>query len=334
MPLFSIIIPVYKVENYLHKCVNSVLSQNYEDYEIILVNDGSPDNCPQICDQFAANDSRIKVIHKANGGLSDARNVGVEQANGEYILFLDSDDYWEGNYALSSLAETIVNNKKDIILYGTKDVNLVNNTTFLSRGNYQLEEIRINKVSAIKSLINTNNFPGSAWVLAIKKELLISNNIKFKTGIKAEDIDWLLNVFYNVDSIDAINTPFYMYIKNRPGSITNTSDEKSIIDILYSVSKWKNILEADNSEINKYLLSYLASQYITSYIIFSKLKNPNPELYIKIKNEASILTYALGKKAKFCKFMIDNFGIRFSGELFNTIYKLNCQYNFLRILTK
>ena len=97
-PLISVIIPVYKVEKYLNKCVDSVLNQTYKNLEIILVDDGSPDKCPEICDEYAKKDDRIKIIHKQNGGLSDARNVGIEKSTGEYITFIDSDDYVDSNY--------------------------------------------------------------------------------------------------------------------------------------------------------------------------------------------------------------------------------------------
>ena len=93
MILFSIVVPVYKVERYLPECVESILQQGFSDFEAILVDDGSPDRCPQICDDYALRDKRIKVIHKQNGGLSDARNAGLKVSKGRYILFLDSDDY-------------------------------------------------------------------------------------------------------------------------------------------------------------------------------------------------------------------------------------------------
>ena len=92
-PTFSIVVPIYKVEQYLEKCVYSLLNQTYENIEIILVDDGSPDNCPQLCDKFGKLDNRVVVIHKHNGGLSDARNKGIEIAQGEYIMFVDSDDH-------------------------------------------------------------------------------------------------------------------------------------------------------------------------------------------------------------------------------------------------
>ena len=97
---FSIIIPVYKVEKYLNQCVDGVLSQTFKDYEIILVDDGSPDKSPLICDEYSASDSRVRVIHKPNGGLSQARNEGLNIAKGEYVIFLDSDDYWDNCYCL------------------------------------------------------------------------------------------------------------------------------------------------------------------------------------------------------------------------------------------
>lgn len=97
-PLVSVIVPVYNVEAYLPACVASVLAQTYQNYEVILVDDGSPDNCPAMCDEFAARDSHIRVIHKENGGLSSARNTGIDAAHGEYLAFLDSDDLWSPHF--------------------------------------------------------------------------------------------------------------------------------------------------------------------------------------------------------------------------------------------
>ena len=121
-PLFSIIIPIYKVEQYLNECVDSILNQSFLDYEIILVEDGSPDKCPEICDKYAEIDDRIHVIHKKNGGLSSARNHGVESAKGEYIIFVDSDDCWNDNGALDDLARKIQELKSvDILVFNNID---------------------------------------------------------------------------------------------------------------------------------------------------------------------------------------------------------------------
>lgn len=103
-PLISVIVPVYKVEKYLQKCIDSILNQTYENLEIILVDDGSPDNCPRICDEYARRDGRVRVIHKQNGGLSDARNAGLKVFCGEYLMFVDSDDWIEPNYVEAMFA--------------------------------------------------------------------------------------------------------------------------------------------------------------------------------------------------------------------------------------
>ena len=106
----SFIIPVYKVEAYLNQCVDSILNQTYSDIEVILVDDGSPDNCPQMCDDYVMKDHRINAVHKPNGGLSDARNTGLKAATGEYVIFVDSDDFWTDSKHLEQLMGVVKNN--------------------------------------------------------------------------------------------------------------------------------------------------------------------------------------------------------------------------------
>lgn len=322
MPLISVIIPVYKVENYLHKCVNSVLIQNFKDIQVILVNDGSPDNCPTICDEIAQADARVIVIHKDNGGSSDARNVGIRNANGDYLMFLDSDDYWQGKDCLKNLVNSIELNQADVTLYGCKDVSLISNTAVVSRGSYDITAIKKNKETAIKSLFETGHFPGSAWVVTIKRSFVLQNKLFFETGIKAEDVDWLINVFVHGKTFDAVNDSFYMYIKNRPGSITNTSDLKSAEDILYSVSKWHQKLEKDLLISNKLLLSYLAYQFLTSFIIYSQLSKADRKmLKPMISSEIRIIKYLHGKKGSVGKLAVYLLGINGSSQLFRFIHK-------------
>ena len=119
----SVIIPVYCVENYLSQCVDSVLNQSYDDIEIILVNDGSPDSCPDICDRYAEKYANVIAVHKENGGLSDARNKGVEYATGEYILFLDGDDYWDDKDAIKKMIYRIKLTKADVLNLSFKKYN-------------------------------------------------------------------------------------------------------------------------------------------------------------------------------------------------------------------
>ena len=128
--LISVVVPIYNVENYIKKCVDSILSQTYKNLEIILVDDGSPDNCPQICDEYAQKDNRIKVIHKENGGLSDARNAGIDISKGKFITFIDSDDYIEKDY-VEVLYNSIKENASDMAIGSHKAI--YDNGTILNK---------------------------------------------------------------------------------------------------------------------------------------------------------------------------------------------------------
>ena len=120
-PILSVVIPIYNVEDYLERCIDSVLNQNVDEIEIILVDDGSPDKCPQICDSYATKFSNIKVVHKKNAGLSAARNTGIELATGKYITFLDSDDAWMQN-KLSHIMQILFEKKPDLLMFMSYDI--------------------------------------------------------------------------------------------------------------------------------------------------------------------------------------------------------------------
>ena len=276
-------------------------------------------------------DRRINVIHKTNGGLSDARNTGIFAAQGNYLMFLDSDDYWEGDDSLNKLQEKIITSDADIILYGAKDVDLVTNKKQISRTGYNIKDLQLNKETAIKSLFETRQFPGSAWILAIKKRFVLENNLYFVKGIKSEDIDWLINVFIHATSFDAINDPFYIYVKSRPGAITNTADAKSVKDILYSVKKWQPILEADLNPVNNLLLSHLSYQYITSFITFAGIQTPlKEELIYELKQCRRILKYSNSGRGLISKLIINIFGLALGASVLRIIYKIVNKWPFLK----
>ena len=132
-PFLSIIIPVYNVEKYLHQCVDSVLAQNLDSFEIILVDDGSPDNAGKICDEYAEKDARVKVIHKENGGLSKARNTGIDAAEGEYIIFLDSDDWWNPLVSVNAMLEK-VKAEPDVDMFLFSSLDYVEGVGYFKRG--------------------------------------------------------------------------------------------------------------------------------------------------------------------------------------------------------
>lgn len=320
-PLISVIIPIYKVEDYICKCVNSVLEQEFQSIEVILVDDGSPDNSPAICDEFVQKDQRVKVIHKPNGGSSDARNAGIQIAQGDYIMFLDSDDYWDGYSCLFNLTEKMKDSHAEVILYGVQEVNLRTNAIQRSRTGYNIEDINHDKDTAIKSLFKTGLFPGSAWIMALKREFIVKKQLFFKKGIKAEDIDWVINVFTHANFFDAVNDVFYVYNKNRLGSITTTSDVTSVESVMYSVKKWMLILEENPNPINKLLLSYLGYQYITSYVTFAGVTDEfKKKLLPELKQYKSILKYEKDGKGLICRIIITVFGIKIGSSILRRTY--------------
>lgn len=228
----SVIIPIYNVENYLNRCIESVVNQTYKNLEIILVDDGSPDNCPKICDNWAQKDNRIKVIHKTNGGLSDARNAGLEIASGDYIAFLDSDDYID-LYMYEKLYKSLQTNNSDISMCGFK--NVYDN----SEKEEIIEELNLKKlenesifpyllkVGYIKkeNSLQTENIMGNVWRLLYSKEII--GTIRFIKNIICEDLPFNIDIFEKKPKVSVVNEPLYCYVQ-RSSSIVHAYNEQKI----------------------------------------------------------------------------------------------------------
>ena len=209
-PLISVIIPIYKVEKYLNKCIDSVLNQVYENLEIILVDDGSPDNCPQICDSYAKQDPRIVVIHKKNGGLSDARNAGIEIAHGEYVLFVDSDD-WIHEKCIHLLYEYCNKYDADIAIgnhrkFSEIDVTIEQND--IKEKDYEI----ISATEACKRNCFEVVFVTS-WGKLIKRKL-ISNNLFPKGKIHEDEFSTYKLLFKSNKIIYTSNEIYYYLIRS------------------------------------------------------------------------------------------------------------------------
>lgn len=223
MEKISVIIPIYNVEKYLEKCVNSVLRQTYMDLEVILVDDGSPDNCPAICDELAGTDSRIRVIHQKNGGLSSARNTGTAAANGEFIFYLDSDDYLEDD-ALSTVMAVQKETGSDVVVgnyyytYGDHEDQAVP---------YNGAVVQLSNSEAMEQLV-TDKIQTFAWGKLIRRE--IAQKYEFPEGKLFEDHFWTHLVFAEAQKVTVIDKPLVHYIQ-RDESISYRYDLKRL-DIL------------------------------------------------------------------------------------------------------
>ena len=208
----SYILPVYNVEAYLRECVNSIIRQTYKDIEIILVDDGSPDGSPALCDQLATEDNRIKVLHKPNGGLSDARNAGLKIATGDYIVFMDSDDLWLGDDSLDNLV-SLIKRYPRCSFYGFNcQYYYPDSNTYTKWVQYADEVLTpISGNSAMVSLVKSGTFPMSACLKVINRQWLIDNQITFKVGQISEDIPWFINLLEKSQKCMFVNDYIYAY---------------------------------------------------------------------------------------------------------------------------
>lgn len=285
MLLISIIIPVYKVEAYIHTCVDSILGQSYKNIEVILVDDGSPDACPLICDEYAKRDQRIKVIHKPNGGLSDARNVGLMNATGDYVIFVDSDDFWMDNKDLESLVNE-VNKTPDCDFIGFNCSYYYETEDRYSPWiTYQRFLCQDDKDKLILSLVKTGVFPVSAWSKILKRDFLVENHILFIKGLLSEDIPWFLQILDIAQKFRVVDLYVYAYRQVSNGSsITHSFNEKHFEDILGIIKSGIDYIKHAffSSEVQKALLSFMAYEYCILWGSLYKLSNNE---YRKIKRK-------------------------------------------------
>lgn len=318
-PFFSVIIPVYKVEAYLHQCVNSVLAQDFEDFEIILVDDGSPDNCPRICDEYAAKDHRVKVIHKKNGGLSDARNYGIEVAEGEYILFLDSDDYWNDVTFFSELYKTLLSIAGlDIINFGWIKYFQNSETYIPDKRDFSIirSEHQTN-TDYIITLLKNDLFIASACNKCIKAQFIYTNNLSFKKGIRSEDMDWCGRILLSMPEMTCIDKKCYVYRQQVGGSITANVDMRHIEDIIFLIKEAVEKSDKFESKIKEIYLSFFAVQYLTLLInVYSDTYSNDSALRKEVFEHRSILRYNLNYKVKVANVFMRLLGIELMSKLF------------------
>ena len=262
-PLVSIIIPVYMVESYLRRCLDSVANQTYTNLEIILVDDGSPDNCPQICDEFAVKDKRILVIHKENGGLSDARNAGLDVCKGEYISFVDSDDWVEENYIECLLALSVKENA-DIAI----GENIQTNGICKSPNNISKIQAYSSK-EALRHLFTQDHIAFIvSWGKLYRRELF--SNLRFPIGKCHEDEFTTYILYYRSKKIIHTNNILYYYFRHS-NSITGNRHPWDVLEFFqerYLFFKGKN-----EKDLLPLLITPLCWQLLCAYW-FESEKNP------------------------------------------------------------
>lgn len=257
----SVIIPVYKVEKELNRCVQSVVHQTYSNLEIILVDDGSPDNCPELCDEYAKQDDRIVVIHKKNGGLSDARNAGLRKATGEFILYVDSDDYLEldGCERLCSAMQDGV----DVVVGACKEMK-ESSISFQKHSNLECDKVYTAREYVIAS-IRANEWYAPAWLNLYRKQFLIDHNLFYKVGFYFEDMEMLPRLFLANPNVVYVDYAFYNYIIRENSIMTSQTTNEKIQMRLEIYRGWLNLIHGiEDPEYQRYLYGILTRYYLTT----------------------------------------------------------------------
>ena len=310
--LFSVIIPVYNVKRYLRKCVTSVLKQNYESIEVILVDDGSTDGSGKICDDFSYCNN-VKIIHKSNGGLSDARNEGLKIADGEYVLFLDSDDYWNDSNFLYKASNIIKDENPDLIVFGYKKIR---------DDEILMEYIPPKFCGTICDLTKMGGYNICAWDKIVRKKSLCEYNIQFRKDVYSEDMEWCSKVFCAVKSCFVLSESPYMY-RQREGSITKTLNNKNIQDVR---DNYKRCIEIQQSMDEAYQVAFnyfLAKNFSMFLIAITQIERHEQKKYYSFINQNKyILRYYSRNREKMIFICLMCFGQRFTEYLIGWICKI------------
>lgn len=258
----SIIVPVYNVEHELSRCVDSILNQSYSNIEVILVDDGSTDRCPSICDAFVMKDRRVRVIHKPNGGLSSARNAGLREASGEWILYVDSDDYILNDSCERLIA---VGAKYDCDIVSADAIREFNGgREYMVHGSLADGKCYPSRDFIIKT-VKPCEWYAPAWLNLYKRSFLIENNLFFVEGLLHEDMEMQPRVFLAAKTVAYCAYPFYRYV-DRASSIMNASKvDERVTAMEWIYSNWKSKFEAiEDGELARALNGHLAKCYLHS----------------------------------------------------------------------
>lgn len=279
--LLTVVIPVYNVEKYLKRCIESILIQEWKNYDILLVDDGSIDNSPQICDDYAKAYDFISVIHKKNGGLSVARNTGISHAEGEYVYFPDSDDWIEPDTFIA-LAEVVESQKFDIISFNREFVKGEEDAIVSDSLVTQVFEGK----DAFVQMLKHSYITGFANDKIYRKSLFIDNKIMFPSGKYYEDLGTNYKLFLLSEKVYATNQKYYHYLIDNPDSITQSWNEKKFRDMF---EFYKEVFYSDfvRSQLNEEELQLLQRYYVSGliHILASLYKSKLDKKYIDITDE-------------------------------------------------
>jgi glycosyltransferase involved in cell wall biosynthesis len=270
--------------------------------EIILVDDGSSDRCPQICDEYGQKYDFVRVIHKENGGASSARNKGIDAAEGKYIIFMDSDDWWNPNINAKKIIEQ-VKRQEDVEMFLFSSLDYIDGKGFFKRKEHDnLNAIRTDTIAHYYSdLLKNGNLEVAPTTKITKKTFLCDNDLYFKIGITGEDNEWMIRILRVLKKVEIIPEPLYCYRLGRSGSVTNSIGIRNILDLLDIVKESVLFYKNKDAPYKKSELCFAAYLWFSALGLSASLdKNARKGLKEEFDRTRMVCNYSTSKKTRLC----------------------------------
>jgi len=298
---FSIIIPMYNAREYISQCIESLLCQTMKDFEVVVVDDGSKDNSGEIIRSYMEKDSRVRLISQENSGQSKARNTGLRESQGEYIIYLDSDDFVMKEDFLHKVKSSIDTASAEVVMYRyVKYYDGANPRFEKSHYDFQGTKGIASPEKLLPLLAQKDAYYGSAWTKSIKRELLIKHSIFFDEELSCEDFDWSYRIIEKVSSIACLDEAFIAY-RQRQNSVTTSGSYKNAEDCLLMVEKYKSRYEDVrlplSAEMRQGLLATVAKLYCNLLLTYIRVNNKDKKfMKPRLKALAPVLNYGTSKR--------------------------------------
>ncbi|MDZ5710911.1 glycosyltransferase [Jeotgalibacillus haloalkalitolerans] len=322
---FSVVIPMYNVAAYLKTCIESVLAQSYTDIEMILVNDGSTDNSCEIAKKYVDQYQHVVLINQQNQGLSQARNTGIKAAVGDYIIFLDADDFWSKDF-LGDLAKRIEEADSDAVLFRYQFYYQDQNKYEEQRYKFTREQIRnLEGKAALELILNhMTYFDWYACMLVVKRQLILSNHLFFIPDKKYEDVLWTPNVLLHAEKVDYFDEAIYSYRLEREGQITKNVTRATLTDSIYAVTYWRRMIDDQfvGTELGEKLMVNVCYRYYFALYLTGFLKNEDKKHVINLlKDNKNYLMYYTNAKQKYSYILCRLLGFNLATFIFKYYIK-------------
>jgi len=315
------------VENFLKQCVDSIIRQDYKDYEIILVDDGSTDGSGRICDEYSEKYKFVFTIHQENGGSADARNTGMKIAEGQYMLFVDSDDYI-GESALTAIGVAIQENPDADVIF-LEAVKFHENGRMIPMGNGYAKGMIKGKShgEVLAHIASLPKFPGSACEKLVKRELILKHELFFHKELVTEDIEWVLGLLIAAGKYDYCDANYYYYRQDRKGSKTSDIGVKNVDSLIFIIKKWtQKDISPQAEQYRKYVYSFLAYEYMIAVMWYAGLSlKEKSAVKNALKEYSWLLSFNNTRKVRLVRNAYKLMGLNLTSKALRSFLKLRAR---------